>query len=300
MTSTGTRADAVAHASVPSPRGYGLVAGAAMLWGTWSLFFRNAGIDARWTTPIVFTAMVLGGAPLLLRREARSRSPHSATDRTRMVLLGLFDAANAGLFFTAMDRTTVAIAVLSHYLAPVLVSLVAPHWLGTPKHRGAIGRALIATAGLLLVLQPWRMYALAPRHLVGAALGAGSAVFYATNVCLSKQLARTYTAEETLVFHAAIAALVVLPFAPWTIAPSVGGVAIVAFAGVVVGVTAAVSFVRGIAVIPAEHASVLTFLEPITAVLVGVIAFGEHLSALSLVGAVVVVGAGLRATRASP
>ncbi len=279
-------------------RGYGLVAGAAVLWGTWSLFFRRAGIDPRWTTPIVFVAMALGGAPLLLRRGARSTGVHGRADWLRMVFLGLFDAANAGLFFTAMDRTTVAIAVLSHYLAPVLVSLIAPRWLGTPKHQGAVGRALVATAGLLLVLQPWRLNALAPRHLVGAMLGAGSAVFYAANVCLSKQLSAAYTAEETLVFHAVVSALVVLPFAPWTVAPSVSSVAIVALAGVLIGVTAAICFVRGVASIPAEHASVLTFLEPITAVLCGVIAFGERLSALSLVGAAVVIGTGVRAARA--
>ena len=58
-----------------------------------------------------------------------------------MVALGLSDAANALLFFHAMDRTTVAIAVLSHYLAPVLVSQkTAGEWHGTSdNHRTNMG-----------------------------------------------------------------------------------------------------------------------------------------------------------------
>ena len=285
-----------------SPRGYALVALAAFCWGTWSLFLRRTQSGAGWVAPIVFAAMVLGGLPLLLaarvRDSQRAARTRTRTDYARMLLLGVSDAANAWLFFGAMDRTTVAIAVLSHYLAPTIVSLIAPRWLGTQPHAHAVPRAIVATGGLLLVLQPWHLAAIGPRHLVGAAFGAASALFYATNVVVSKQLAAKFSSEETLVFHSIVSLLVVLPLAPWNALPTLHDAGIIALAGAAIGATAGLCFVSGVAKVPAEHASLLTFLEPITAVLIGVVVFGEPMNALGVAGGAVVIGTGVSAVLA--
>jgi drug/metabolite transporter (DMT)-like permease len=273
------------------------IAVAATLWGTWSLFLRAAPIDARWSTPIVFGTMSLLGAPLLLRRGARSPGAHSASEWRWLIALGFGDAFNAGFFFLAMTRTTVPIAVLSHYLAPALIALTAPKMLDTPPQRHALTRALIATAGLVSVLEPWKAASVTGRHLVGAAFGAVSAVFYALNVSVTKRLARSFTAEEQLVFHSAVAALVPLVVAPWSAPPSPRAVGFAVAGGVVVGITAAMLFVRGIAKVPAEHASLLTFLEPLTAVAIGTLVFHEHLGPFALVGAAVVLLTGVSAVR---
>jgi drug/metabolite transporter (DMT)-like permease len=281
-------------------KGYALVAFAASMWGTWSLFLRRVTIDPRWITPIVFAAMTFGGAPLLAPAAARGHAAPTRVDRLRMLVLGVSDGANAWLFFNAMSRSTNAIAVLSHYLAPTLVSIIAPRWLGTRPQRGAIVRALVATSGLLLVLQPWQLSGLEPRHMIGAAFGAASAVFYAINVCVSKQLATTYTPEETLVYHSAISLLVVLPSAPFAaaVAPSLVAVGIVTLAGLLVGVTAGIAFVAGVRTVPAEHASLITFLEPITAVIIGVAVFRERMNLVSLLGGALVIGIGVAEVRA--
>jgi drug/metabolite transporter (DMT)-like permease len=288
----------------PSPRrAYAAVATAAITWGTWALFLRPAAVDPRWTSPLVFAAMTVLGLPLLLRRGARLElgdRPRSRADWGWMALLGLADAANVGLFFGAMGRTTVAIAVLSHYLAPALVALVAPLVIRTPFQRGALPRALLASAGLCLVLEPWRLGQLESRHLVGALFGAGSAVFYALTVCFAKRLAPRFSAEQQLVYHSAISFVALLAIAPWSALPDPRGAALVLLAGALVGVTASVLFVRGVARVPAEHAAVLTFLEPLTAVLVGALAFGERLGPLAGLGGAVVVAVGIAASRARP
>jgi drug/metabolite transporter (DMT)-like permease len=280
---------------------YVAVAVAATLWGTWTLFLRPAGLDPRWNSPLVFAAMTLFGAPLLLRARARldlAGAPRGRRDWLWLGLLGLADAANVWLFFGALARTTVAVAVLSHYLAPALVALVAPPVARTPPQRGALPRALLATAGLCLVLEPWRLAKLEPRHLLGALFGAASAGFYALNVCIAKRLAPRFSAEEQLVYHSAISLALLLLVAPWSAVPEARGAALVFLAGALIGVTAAVLFVRGVARIPAEHAAVLTFLEPLTAVLVGALAFGERLGPLAWVGGAVVIGTGVAASRA--
>jgi drug/metabolite transporter (DMT)-like permease len=241
---------------------------------------------------------------LLVRRSARGPvrgpidgGPRTGRDWAAIVVLGISDATNVVLFFGAMAVTSVAVAVLTHYLAPVFVALFAPRVLGTARSPRAIGLSRIALLGLALVLEPWR--SLDGGTWLGALLGAGSAVCYAANVLITKRIAARFTAEEQLVYHGAIAALllsaVAIVFgAPW---PHADGAARVAVASLGPGALAGLAFLYGLRKIPAEHASILTFLEPLTAVAVAAVAFGERPGPLALVGGALVLGAGLAAIR---
>jgi drug/metabolite transporter (DMT)-like permease len=275
------------------------VAVAAIAWGTWSIFLRPVSIDARWSSAIALTAVTLAAAPLLFDRRHRGPQhgpPRAAAEWGWIVALGGVDALNVGCFFGAMARTTVAVAVLTHYLAPLFVAIAAPRFLGTEPRRGTTLLATIALVGLALVLEPWRARGGvdASHTWEGAFLGATSAVFYAANVLITKRIGGRFTPVEQLVYHAAISAplLAVAAVVGGAALPSVDAVVRVAAAGAVVGAVAGLLFLRGLARIPAEQASMLTFLEPLTAVLVGWLHWHEAQSPLALLGGVVVLTAG--------
>ncbi len=281
------------------------VATAAIAWGTWSLFLRPAAIDPRWSSALMLLAV--GVVPLPLLASARLRGPRSGPPRrarewSAIALIGLFDASNALLFFSAMSVTTVAIAVLSHYLAPVIVAATAPRLLGTPRKRGAVSLALLALFGLALVLEPWALTGAGlsrGRPLLGALLGAGSAVFYAGNVFVSKRAAGRFTAEEQLVWHAWVSAALLATFALASGAPmpTLRGALLALLAGALVGASSGLMYLRGLLRIPAEHAGILTFLEPLTAVLVAWLAFGERPGLAAAFGAAIVLASGVLAIR---
>jgi drug/metabolite transporter (DMT)-like permease len=283
------------------------VAIAATAWGTWSLFLRPAGVDPRWSAAIMLVMVGVVPAPMLASAAARgptSGPPRRAREFTAIGLLGLFDAANSLLFFAAMGVTSVAIAVLSHYLAPVLVAAAAPWLLGTPRRRGAVSLAFGAVVGLALVLEPWalsRAGSASPlgRPILGAALGAGSALFYAGNVFVTKRVAGRFTAEEQLVWHALVSAVLLAGVAIVTRAPmpTLRGALLVALAGALIGATSGLLYLRGLLRIPAEHAGMLTFLEPLTAVLVAWLAWGERPGVAAAIGAAIVLLAGVFAIR---
>lgn len=274
---------------------------AAVAWGTWSLFLRPAGVDPRWSSALMLTVVALATAPLLARKAARGPlegPPRAPREWWAIVAMGLFDAANAGLFFAAMAKTTVAVAVLSHYLAPLLLAVVAPRVLRTRPQPAAIPLALVALFGLALVLDPLR--GLSPSAAVGAACGAGSAVFYAANVLITKRLGGRFSSEEQLVYHAVISAALLALIAVVTRAPSppLAGLVRIGVASVLIGAGAGLAFLYGLRHVPAEHAGMLTFLEPLTAVVVAVFAFGEQPSRGALVGGLLVVVAGALSVRA--
>ncbi len=285
---------------------------AAIGWGTWALFLRPAKVDPRWASALMLGVVSIVTAPLLLRAGGR-RAPGASSqgedhgerrprDWLAVLALGVSDAGNATLFFAALGVTSVAIAVLSHYLAPVLVALAAPSVLGTRRSPRAVVLTVVALFGLALVLEPWKLSdAGGGRPILGALLGAGSAAFYATNVLITKRVSDRFTSEELLVYHSVISCLLVtgLALAAGAPFPASAGVWRVVLGSLGPGAIGGLIFLYGLRRLPAEHAGILTFLEPLTAVLVAWIAFSERPGAAAAVGGALVIAAGLRAIRSS-
>jgi drug/metabolite transporter (DMT)-like permease len=269
-----------------------LVLASAAAWGTWSLFLRPTHLPGIVTTPIVFATMAIVGFPLSLRE------PAARWDRGTVALLAanaVADALNVACFFTAIDYTTVQIAVLSHYATPILVALAAPRVdrVTTPGARPA---AAVALAGLVIILEPWT--APADGAIVGAALGLASAVCYATNVFVVRRLVDRIGSARATSYHSAAAALLLLPFAAAglpDIAPR--ALAIVVAGAIGPGTIAGIAFGIGLARIGSARSAVLTFAEPIVAVACGALVWDEPLHAVAAVGGAMILGAGIYVSR---
>lgn len=276
-------------------RGVVQVAAAATLWGTWSVFLRPTELPGVVTAPV--TLLVMGVGALALVR-AEGKSPR--WDRTAIGLLALYsllDAINIGAFFAAMQVTTVAIAVLTHCTAPLIVALLAPRIEGT-KVPGSLQATLVAFAGLVLLLRPWDQTG---EHLwLGAFLGLGSALAYAALVFTVQPLAARIGIGRATSFHAIFAALLLVPFA----APHAGAIEgddllLLTLGGLLPGTVGALLFLDGLRRIGAARAAVLTLLEPTVAVLIGVLVWNEELGLVSALGAAMVLGAAAWIARAS-
>jgi drug/metabolite transporter (DMT)-like permease len=278
------------------------VAIAATMWGSWSIFLRPAKVDSRWSATIMLAVVAVATSPLLLRKSARGPRERTSRDWAWIALLGVSDALNAFLFFAAMEQGSIAVAVLSLYLAPVLVAAFGPTFLRTRRSPRSIPLAVVALFGLALVLEPWKLDASHGSVVLCALLGAGSAVFYASNVLITKRIGARFTAEEQLVYHSVPAAALVasLAIAQHAPLPTRTGFAIVAAASVLVGATAGLLFLYGLRRIPAEHAGILTFLEPLTAVAVAWIWWGEQPGIAAAFGGALVVFAGVLSVRDTP
>jgi len=287
------------EAARPEPSragGYALVVAAALAWGTWPLVLRRAHregeIAQELVAFVVIATLMVGSAPLLVRDRARvARGPR---DFLLLGWLGVSAAANIELFFWAYEKTRVAVAVLTHCTAPLLVALSSPLLLGERPRARVVFAVVVALAGLALVLAPLRE-PLAAGDVVGALFGAGSAVFYASNVIVSKRLAGKFSATELVVFHGVVALPLLALFVPasaWG-AASPRAVGIVVLGGLGPGALAGLFFNWGLRRVPATHASMLTLLEPACAVLLGVLVLGEPLGGAKLVGMAVVLAATL-------
>jgi drug/metabolite transporter (DMT)-like permease len=273
--------------------GYVLVAVAACAWGTWPLILRPAEaiapIPSALESTIVMTSLTLMSAPMALR-DRRARGRTTVYDWLGIAWIGVADAMNVYLFFAAYQKTSVAVAVLTHYLTPIFVALVAPVALKERADGRTYTAVAIAFTGLVLLLAPWDARS-KPTDWIGAALGAGSAVFYASNVIANKRLL-AFSASELVFYHGFVSIPLLAALVPhdgwWTLGTRAGG--IVALGSLGPGALAGLFFVWGLRRIPASHASTLTLLEPLIAVLVGAVAYGERLGPLGLVGGGLILG----------
>jgi drug/metabolite transporter (DMT)-like permease len=277
-----------------------LCALAAAGWGCWSLFLRGSGLHPSWQSVLILVVITLGSLPSVLFGKPPHDRPRRAGLWAQMALLGLLDAGNYILYFSAVDRGPVGVAVLTHYLAPVLVAALAPALLQEPLGRSTPWALAGALAGLgLLVLGGGGLSSAA---LPAALLGGASAFFYGGNLLLSKRLLADFSGAELLVWHCAVSALLLagLALAPAGVPGSAGGLPALSalfvrplLGSVLLGVIGAQLFYVGLRRIPAQEAAVLAYLEPLVASAVGVFAWGERLGPSGVFGGLLICAGGL-------
>ena len=262
-----------------------MVAAGATLWGFWPLFLHPAGLTGTQNALLALLTMALP-APFVLRRQSlRDRRATGA-----LVIMGVADAINVALFFAAVKRGPVAVAVLSHYLAPLLVALAAPWVAREPRSVRALIGAPLTTVGLaMLVWKPGEDFS-------GwtALLGAASALFYAVTVFCAKEAARAWSPLGVTSVHSVVAVLTLLLFFGREAVPppQLSALWVVA-GGVLCALSGNLLFNAGLRHISASATGALTYMEPLTATLLGWIFLHEALGPWGLVGGTLVLALGV-------
>jgi DME family drug/metabolite transporter len=263
------------------------VAFAACSWGTWALALRHAEamgpMPSALESAIVMAVVTLVAGVASLRDRVPSRSRWGA--RAWVAWLGVADALNVLLFFAAY-KITIGVSVLAHYLAPIFVAIASPLALGERLTRRTALAVAASFAGLAVMVAPSGDGGEAGAIWRSAALGAGSALFYATNVIVSKLVVESFSTSETMFWHGLVATPFLAAFVPraaWGAldARAAGFLAVVSIGP---GALAGIAFVWGLRRMPAAHASILTLLEPLVAIVLGAAVFGEALGARALAG----------------
>jgi drug/metabolite transporter (DMT)-like permease len=232
---------------------------------------------------IAFNALVT--LPLAIRDSRRHTGPKRAV--WTLLLPAITDAFTILLFFRAMSSGPLAIAVLTHCSAPLLVAVISPLVTDERARPQTFLAVFGAMLGLVMLLEPWRE--LAPGALSCALFGGASALFYAANVLVQKRMGASWTAAELFSYHSFPAALILALAVPaHGFAIRLDQVALLSIGGVFPGVLAGLAFLRGLEAIPASHAALMALLEPTVAVFLGVVVWREPLHPVAALGAAVV------------
>jgi drug/metabolite transporter (DMT)-like permease len=197
-------------------------------------------------------------------------------------------------YFKTISLTNVATAILLEYLAPILVLVVSIMFMGHKlTWQLPVGVALSVTGSALVV------GAMGGGGLVVSPAGIGwgllSAVFFATYSLLGTHAARRFSPYTTLVYGLGFASVFWLVLlGPSRILPVLAdwrSAAAVLFMAVVSTIVPFWAFLVALRHIPPTNATVASTIEPVLAAGGAFLLFGESLTAIQLLGGLLVIGA---------
>jgi drug/metabolite transporter (DMT)-like permease len=211
----------------------------------------------------------------------------------RVVLLGLILGAHWLLFFATIKLSSVAVAVLTTYTAPLLLAAVAP--LVLPERRSRVVLLALVPAGTGLALIALAGEGGTHARPLAIAAGLGAALTYAGAVITAKQLTLKLPVPAIQFWNYAVAAAATAPFLLLgdRIVPRGDEVGYVVLLGVVFTALSGLCFVWLLRKVTTQAISTLGYLEPVSAALLAWAILGQELGWAVVSGGVLIIGAGL-------
>ena len=263
------------------------------VFGTLGLFVRNISVSSgelalyrAILAAILIAAFLFVTKQKIPFREIKKEIP-------LLLLSGVAMGFNWILLFEAYKYTTVSIATLSYYFAPVIVTAACPVLFREKMSAKQWLCFFMSTLGIVLITGFGDLSAHS-NHIIGIFFGLGAACFYAAVILLNKFIKKVEGIHRTfLQFIAAI--LVLIPYVGFT-----GGVTLSNLSGmgwvcllivgfVHTGVTYCLYF-SSLKELPGQKAAILSYIDPLVAVLVSVLILGESMTVMQVIGGVLILG----------
>lgn len=257
------------------------------IFGTLAPFVRNISVSSGELAlyRAVLAALVIGAFLLVTRQKIHLKA--IGRELPLLLLSGMAMGINWILLFEAYKFTTVAISTLSYYFAPVIVTVVSPFLFREKLTKKQIFCFVMSTAGLALVIGITNLGS-GGNDLLGIAFGLGAACFYAMVILLNKFIKGVAGIHRTfLQFLAAIAIL--LPYVLLNGGMNLGGLDGLGWGCLLVvglihtGITYCLYF-SSLKELPGQEAAILSYIDPLVAIVIGVLVLGEPLSWQQLIG----------------
>lgn len=263
------------------------------VFGTIGLFVRNIPLPSGEIALYrAILALVLIGAFLLVTKQ---KIPFRKIKKEipLLILSGVAMGFNWILLFEAYKYTTVSVATLSYYFAPVIVTFACPIIFKEKMGLKQWICFIMSTVGIVMITGIGDL-SQGKSHLKGIAFGLGAACLYATVILLNKFIKNVDGIHRTfLQFVSAI--IVLVPYVAFTSGVNVftmnakGWVFLLIIGLVHTGITYCLYF-SSIKELPGQKAAVLSYIDPLVAVLVSVLILHEKMTPMQVIGGLLILG----------
>jgi drug/metabolite transporter (DMT)-like permease len=267
---------------------------AMLIFGSIGIFVRNTNLSS---SEIAFLRGVIGslfliGASFLVKQKI------SLQALKKNIILLLFSGAALGfnwiLLFQAYKYTTVSNATLSYYFAPVIVMILAPFVLKEKLTMGKAASIVTAMIGLFLVVGVGNSASGSYNHPLGILYGLSAAALYAS-VMLMNKFIKNLSGFETTLVQLMVAAIVLLPYVLVKddlsfSRISFGTIVLIFIMGIVHTGIAYFLYFTSFRDLKGQTIAVLSYIDPISAVVFAAIFLGESMSLIQGFGGILILG----------
>lgn len=270
---------------------------AMFTFGTVGLFIHYIPLPS---SIIALSRAALGAAFLWLVTRLRHVDMSAVQIRNNLKLLilsGICIGANWILLFEAFRHTTLAIASICYYMAPVFVILASPLLLGEKLTARNVVCVFLALLGMCFVSGLFDGGLTGASHLSGVLFGLGAAGFYAAVVLCNKKFSAISAYDKTIVQLVA-AAVVLVPYTlvteDWnSLTCTPFQLFLLLVLSLFVTGFAYALFFGSIRYLKAQTVAILAYIDPIVSVLLSVLFLQEPFTLSTLIGAVLILGSTL-------
>lgn len=263
------------------------------VFGTIGLFVRNINLPSGEIAlyRAVLAALLIG--IFLLITKQKIPFTKIKKELPLLILSGVAMGFNWILLFEAYKYTTVSVATLSYYFAPVIVTIACPILF---KEKMGLKQWLcfvMSTVGIVLITGIGDL-SQGSSHIKGILFGLGAASLYATVILLNKFIKNVDGIHRTfLQFLSAIVVLV--PYVLLTDGVNIhkldskGWIFLLAVGLIHTGVTYCLYF-SSLKELPGQKAAILSYIDPLVAVLVSVVVLKETMTVMQVIGGLLILG----------
>lgn len=263
-----------------------------VIFGTLGIFTRNIAVSSGELA--LYRAILAAGLILVYLAAGRKPIPFKKIRRELPLLLlsGMAMGVNWVLLFSAYRFTTISMATLSYYFAPVIVILACPILFHERMTAKEILCFVMSTAGLVLIIGAGG--AGNGTDLIGVLFGLGAAAFYAAVILMNKFIRQVTGIHRTLIQFAG-AILILLPYVALTggfhleVLDGTGWVCLLVVGLVHTGVTYCMYF-SALKDLSGQETAVLSYMDPLVATLISVLVLGEPMALTQALGGAMILG----------
>ncbi len=196
--------------------------------------------------------------------------------------------------FQAYKHTTISNAALSYYFAPVFVLILSPHVLKEKLSTKKIICIGVAMVGMLLIVGNGGLSTSGLDDLIGIGYGLMAAVFYASLMLFNKFIKNMDGLETTLI-QLGTATLLLVPYVFFTegfgfLDVSSSSIPFILILGMVHTGIGFLFFFSGMQKLKGQSIAALSYIDPITSLLISAVILQEHMTFVQLCGGALLLG----------
>lgn len=264
-----------------------------IIFGTLGVFTRNISVSSGELA--LYRAMMAAVLLVLYLLITKQKIDFKAIKKELILLLlsGMAMGINWILLFEAYKYTTISAATLSYYFAPVIVTVVCPILFREKLTKIQIICFIMSTIGLILITGIGNIGE-SGTDFIGILFGLGAAAFYATVILLNKFIKNVEGIHRTVLqFLAAI--IILLPYVMCSGGctleklDTTGWICLIVVGLVHTGLTYCLYF-SALKELKGQEAAILSYIDPLVAVLISVLILGEHMTIVQLIGGAFILG----------
>ena len=277
------------------------------IFGTLAVFVRNISVSSGELAlyRAILATLLIGSYLLISSKKGNSSEINNSKSMTNFtqictkkeLLLLLFSGMAMGfnwiLLFEAYKYTSVSAATLSYYFAPIIVTIVCPFLFHEKLTKKQILCFIMSTLGVFLITGIPDFQNMG-RDTIGILFGLSAAVFYATVILLNKFIKNVAGIHRTfLQFVAAVVTLI--PYVAFTggfhlnTLDSKGWINLLIVGLIHTGITYCLYF-SSLKELPGQEAAILSYVDPLMAVVISVAILGENISLPQIIGGILILG----------